>query len=239
MVHTHSDPIYPFRVRCIFCNISNGSEFANYLAPGGVETQDRSDLKPDGPLAFKNRLTGVRVMALVIPSGHPSQEQLWTDRDLYTPLIPHAIALGRELTIDSVPEGTAPEGFRTISNFGRIAHQSQDHAHVHVISRPDAEPMPEVVLDASPLESSNDHVLVEHAQVISAPWSVRITLAGVTTQEAMWTDQRLPDLIDTTIALAEKQSPEGYRIAAEFLPTDGLGPAGLFILGGGQLDLYA
>ena len=91
----------------------------------------------------------------------------------------------------------------------------------------------------SPLESSNDHVLVEHAQVISAPWSVRITLAGVTTQEAMWTDQRLPDLIDTTIALAEKQSPEGYRIAAEFLPTDGLGPAGLFILGGGQLDLYA
>ncbi|MBT3942368.1 MAG: hypothetical protein HOC77_12920 [Chloroflexi bacterium] len=230
---------YPFRDGCVFCKISEGNEPARYLAPDGVETEDRSGVSGDGPLAFRNRLTWLRVMALVVPPGHPSQEQMWTDRDLYVPLIPYALALGRELTIDNLPDDTAPEGFRAISNFGRIAHQSQDHAHVHIITRPDYEAMPEVKADAPPLDASSGDIVVESAEVISAPWSVRITLAGITTQEKMWADPRLPDLIDSTIALAEKESPEGYRLAAEFLPVDGLGPAGLFILGGGQLDLYA
>lgn len=234
-----SDPKYPFRDGCVFCKISEGDEPARYIAPGGVETEERSGVSVDGPLAFRNRLTWLRVMTLVVPPGHPSQEQLWTDRDLYTPLIPYALALGRELTIDNVPDGAEPEGFRAISNFGRIAHQSQDHAHVHVITRPDYEPMPEVQEGAEPLDSSKGAVIVEPADVISAPWSVRLRLTGVSTQQEMWADDRLPDLIDLTIALAEEQSPEGYRLAAEFLPTREMGAAGLFILGGGQLDLYA
>jgi diadenosine tetraphosphate (Ap4A) HIT family hydrolase len=230
---------YPLRDGCVFCKISSGDEPAKYLAPGGIESENRSDLDAEGPLAFRNRLTWVRVMALVVPPGHPSQEQFWGDRELYVPLILYALALGRELTIDNVPDDVAPEGFRAISNFGRIAHQSQDHAHVHVIARPDYEPMPAVVEDTAPLDTSSGEVIVEPAEVLSAPWSVRLTLAGTTTQEQMWADKRIPDLVDAAVILAEDESPEGFRFAAEFLPEPGMGPAGLYILGGGQLDLYA
>ncbi|MDP6824184.1 MAG: hypothetical protein QF554_12935 [Dehalococcoidia bacterium] len=234
-----SERQYPLRDGCVFCKISSGDEPARYISPGGIETEDRSELAADGPLAFRNRLTWLRMMALVVPPGHPSQEQLWTDRNLYVPLIPYALALGRELTIDNVPEDVVPEGFRAISNFGRIAHQSQDHAHVHIIARPDYEPMPVVKEGATPLEASTHDVIIEPAEVLSAPWSVRFVLSGVTTQEEMWADARLPDLVDATITLAEQESPEGYRLAAEFLPEEGMGAAGLYILGGGQLDLYA
>ncbi len=230
---------YPFRDGCVFCNISEGNEPARYIAPDSVESEERTAVNTDGPLAFRNRLTWLRVMVLVVPPGHPSQEQLWGDRDLYVPLLPYAVALGRELTIDNVPDDVTPEGFRAISNFGRIAHQSQDHAHVHVIARPDYEPMPTTTEGASPLDASTDDVIVEPAEVLSAPWSVRFTLSGVNTQEEMWSDERLPDLVDAAITLAEEQSPEGFRFAAEFMPEVGLGAPGLYILGGGQLDLYA
>lgn len=230
---------YPLRDGCVFCKISSGDEHAKYLAPGGIESEIRSEMDADGPLAFRNRLTWLRMMALVIPSGHPSQEQLWGDRELYIPLIPYALELGRELTIDNVPDDVTPEGFRAISNFGRIAHQSQDHAHVHVISRPDYEPMPQVIERAAPLETSSGDVIVKPAEVLSAPWSVRLTLSDTTTQQQMWADERMPDLVDAAVLLAEDQSPEGFRFAAEFLPEHGMGPAGLYILGGGQLDLYA
>ena len=55
----------------------------------------------------------------------------------------------------------------------------------------------------------------------------------------MWADERFLGLIDTAVNLAEEESPEGYRFAADFTPEDGMGAAGLYILGGGQLDLYA
>lgn len=230
---------YPLRDGCVFCRISSGDEPARYLAPGGVETEDRSALDADGPLAFRNRLTWVRVMALVVPPGHPSQEELWTDHDLFIPLLRHALAIGRELTIDDVPDGVKPEGFRVISNFGRIAHQSQHHAHVHVIARPDYEPMPVSEEHAPLLPTSNDNVIVQPAEVMSAAWSVRLTLSGARTQGVMWADARFPGLIDAAVTLAEDESPEGYRFAADFAPEDGMGPAGFFILGGGELDLYA
>ena len=209
------------------------------MAPGGIESENRSEMDPYGPLAFRNRLDWLRVMALVVPPGHPSQEQFWGDRELYVPLIPYALSLGRELTIDNVPDDVTPGGFRAISNFGRIAHQSQDHAHVHVISRPDYEPMPKAVEGATPLDTSSGDVIVEPAEVLSAPWSVRLTLSDTATQEQMWADERIADLVDAAVLLAEDESPEGFRFAAEFLPEQGMGPAGLYILGGGQLDLYA
>ncbi|MDA1256406.1 MAG: HIT family protein [Chloroflexi bacterium] len=230
---------YPIRDGCVFCRISSGDEPARYISPGGVETEDRSEVAGDGPLAFRNRLTWVRVMALVIPQGHPSQEELWSDPGLFAPLLRYACGIGRELTIDDVPDKVTPEGFRVVSNFGRIAHQSQHHAHVHVIARPDYEPMPVVDVDAPPHGASSDTVLVEQAQVVSAPWSVRLTLPGAATQEEMWAHGQFPGLVGAAVTLAEDESPEGYRFAADFLPEHGMGPPGFFILGGGQLDLYA
>jgi hypothetical protein len=99
--------------------------------------------------------------------------------------------------------------------------------------------MPEIVEGAAPLGTSSGDVVVEPAEVLSAPWSVRLTLSGTATQEEMWKDERIPDLVDAAVLLAEDESPEGFRFAAEFLPEQGMGPAGLYILGGGQLDLYA
>lgn len=240
---------YPLRDGCVFCRIWSGDEPARYLSPGGVETEDRAAIDADGPLAFRNRLTWLRVMALVVPPGHPSQEELWADHDLIIPLLRHALELGRELTIDEVPEGVTPEGFRVISNFGRIAHQSQHHAHVHVIARPDYEPMPVPVRETDgeveaeggtpPPDALKNDVIVQPAEVVSAAWSVRLTLSGLETQAEMWADERFPGLVDAAVTLAEHESPEGYRFAADFMPEDGMGAAGLYILGGGQLDLYA
>ena len=77
------------------------------------------------------------------------------------------------------------------------------------------------------------------AQGVGAPWGGRLTLSGARSQEEMWADTRFPGLTTAAVTLAEDESPEGYRFAADFTPVTGMGPAGFFILGGGQLDLYA
>jgi diadenosine tetraphosphate (Ap4A) HIT family hydrolase len=60
-------------------------------------------------------------MLLSVPTTHVTQAELWND-------------LGRvgEMAVE-MGEKHCPGGFRLLSNFGRDAMQSQDHAHVHII----------------------------------------------------------------------------------------------------------
>lgn len=94
---------------CVFCEIIAGRE------PAEVLYQD------DEVIVFRNRLRWVPVMLLSVPKKHLTQAELWAD-------------LGRvgQLAVE-MGEKHCPGGFRLVSNFGRDAMQSQEHAHVHVI----------------------------------------------------------------------------------------------------------
>lgn len=94
---------------CIFCEIIAGREPADIL------------YRDDEVIVFRNRLRWAPVMLLSVPIRHLTQSELWQN-------------LGRigEIAVQ-MGERHCPGGFRVLSNFGRDAMQSQDHAHVHVI----------------------------------------------------------------------------------------------------------
>jgi len=94
---------------CVFCEIIAGREAADIL------------YQDDEVVVFRNRLRWAPVMLLSAPTKHLTQAELWTN-------------LGRvgEKAVE-MGEKHCPGGYRLVSNFGRDAMQSQDHAHVHVI----------------------------------------------------------------------------------------------------------
>ncbi|MBM3933463.1 MAG: HIT domain-containing protein [SAR202 cluster bacterium] len=100
------------QAHCVFCEIVAGRE------PARVLYQD------DDILVFRNILTWVPVMLLLIPRKHMSQAELWGSGPLLGRIGELASRLGQE---------HCPGGFRILSNFGHDAMQSQPHGHVHVI----------------------------------------------------------------------------------------------------------
>jgi histidine triad (HIT) family protein len=77
----------------------------------------------DDLLVFRNSLTWVPMMYLVVPKVHMTQAEFWR-----SPLFAKASALAVELG-----ETDAPGGFRLVSNFGEHAAQTQPHGHLHVV----------------------------------------------------------------------------------------------------------
>ena len=94
---------------CVFCEIVARREPAEILH----ETEQ--------VLVFRNVLRWVPVMLLVVPKQHLTQSELWAD---IAEVARVAAEMGRQ---------HSPAGFRLLSNFGGIAMQSQEHAHVHVL----------------------------------------------------------------------------------------------------------
>ena len=97
---------------CTFCGIVAGEVPARVF-------HDEEDF-----MVFQNRLTWVPIMLLVIPKVHMTQQELWRDQ--------YRMARIGELAV-RVGETFCPDGYRILSNFGRLALQSQPHAHVHVV----------------------------------------------------------------------------------------------------------
>ena len=95
---------------CVFCKIIARKEPAEVL------------YEDDDIIVFRNRLKWVPVMLLVVPKQHMQQWQLW--EELMPKAAPIAVKMGEE---------NCPGGFRVLSNFGRDAMQSQEHAHIHVV----------------------------------------------------------------------------------------------------------
>jgi histidine triad (HIT) family protein len=95
---------------CVFCKIVARKEPAEIL------------FEDDDIIVFRNRLKWVPVMLLVAPKQHMQQWQLW--EELMHKAGPIAVKMGEE---------SCPGGFRVLSNFGRDAMQSQEHAHIHVV----------------------------------------------------------------------------------------------------------
>ena len=97
---------------CVFCDIVARRSLAN------VRYED------EDILVFDNQLDWVPIMLLIIPKCHLTQIEFWRHPDLMLKATTIALSLGEDL---------APSGFRVLSNFGKDAEQTQDHAHIHVI----------------------------------------------------------------------------------------------------------
>ena len=184
---------------------------------------------PSSPVVcFHNRLKWERVMLLVVPRNYMTQEQLWRD-DVLQDALRLAVKVGQE---------HCPEGFRVLSNFGRGAHQSQLHAHIHVISG-----LARNIASAQPLgewERHNSIMSLRH-EVSSVPHADLYRDETSSTQFELLTGAGVLAAAEQAIDHAKGFSPGGFRLKANFEMSEqnpGGGKPGLFMLGGGQLDLY-
>jgi histidine triad (HIT) family protein len=96
---------------CDFCGIVSGR------MERSVRYED------DELMVFKNRLTWVPVMYLIVPKRHMTQEEFWTS-DLFPKAAMLAVQIAKE---------DSPEGYRFVSNFGEQAAQTQTHGHLHIL----------------------------------------------------------------------------------------------------------
>jgi histidine triad (HIT) family protein len=105
---------------CLFCKIVRGEIPANKV----YEDEDVlafHDIRPVAPVHF-----------MIVPKTHVAT--------LYEADMTHHKALGKMLALagELARKEGATEGFRTIINNGRVAHQEVYHVHMHVIGGPDS-----------------------------------------------------------------------------------------------------
>jgi len=105
---------------CIFCKIVRGEIPANKAYEDELVLAFH-DIRPQAP-----------VHILVIPKTHVAS--------LYDAQSVHEAPLGRMLAVAGklAREAGAAEGFRTIINNGRVAHQEVYHVHMHVLGGPES-----------------------------------------------------------------------------------------------------
>ena len=105
---------------CIFCKIARGEIPSKKL----YEDEDVfafHDIRPQAPVHF-----------MIIPKVHVAT--------LYDADMTHRGALGSMLALAGTlaRQAGASEGFRTIINTGRVAHQEVYHLHMHVLGGPES-----------------------------------------------------------------------------------------------------
>jgi histidine triad (HIT) family protein len=103
---------------CLFCRIVRG-EIPSRKVYEDEDVFAFHDIRPVAPVHF-----------LLIPKAHFAS--------LYDATPAHQKALGRMLGLagELAKKQGATEGFRTIINNGRVAHQEVYHVHMHVIGGP-------------------------------------------------------------------------------------------------------
>ena len=185
--------------------------------------------KSDAPVVcFHNRLKWERVMLLVVPRAFQTQEQMWQD-DVLQDALRLAVQVGEDL---------CPEGFRVLSNFGRGAHQSQLHAHLHVISG-----IAKNIANAKSAEEwrEDGSLRIQKQEVDAVPHTDLYRDDMSSSQHEFLTGEGAPGAAAAAIAHAKSFSPTGFRLKANYsIEKEGPrgGQPGLFMLGGGQLALY-
>jgi len=210
---------------CAFCSIIAGTTPASWV------------ISPDSTrsvVCFKNRLKWASVMLLIVPVKHMSQTDLWSSDQLLD---------ATRLAIELGDKYCGPDGFRIVSNFGRVAHQSQFHAHIHVISG-SISPIHRArqnlqIVKTVQLESFN----VDKFEIAEQPFLVQISSATPQDQRRLWRSTSILKAAKTGLALSQKLTPVGFRLSASFAAISDLDlsdshSTGLFLLGGGELDNY-
>jgi histidine triad (HIT) family protein len=104
---------------CIFCKIVRGEIPAKKIYDD-AEVMAFHDIRPQAP-----------VHLLIVPKAHIAT--------LYEAEAAHQSALGKMLAVAGrlAREAGAADGFRTIINSGRVAHQEVYHVHMHVLGGPE------------------------------------------------------------------------------------------------------
>ena len=207
---------------CVFCSIIAGDSEAKW------EVSPSSGSKV---ACFHNRLNWGRVMLLIVPTDHLSQREFWTSS---------VLGDAAEMAVEMGDEHCSSEGFRIIANFGLQAHQSQPHAHLHVISG-----------ESNSLRDGNQKsalsvksdISVDEFEITETPFAARIFPTDLQSQRDLWKSDRILEAASTAMEVVKGHSPDGFRLMSSFGPAtpdagSGSNPAGLFLLGGGQLGLY-
>lgn len=166
----------------------------------------------------------------------------------------------------------APQGFRIFCNFGSWGEQTQPHAHLQVhagreldVSRfaPTGEPWPEAVQRfGGPVEETESTLFYDAGPVLEAGrseiWKVTISMGfsgarrvlppfarlavprSGASQWALW--EGLGAMGAEIVELAERESPQGFRLMANFPGQEREGEWGgghVLIVGGHHIGLYA
>ena len=105
---------------CLFCKIVRG-EIASQKVYEDEDVFAFRDIRPLAPVHF-----------MIVPKTHVA--------NLYDADMTHHKALGKMLALagELARKEGATEGFRTIINNGRVAHQEVYHVHMHVIGGPNS-----------------------------------------------------------------------------------------------------
>jgi len=207
---------------CVFCNIVAGDAEASW------EQRPSSNTRV---VCFHNRLKWARVMLLVIPTEHMTQSELWNS---------DALIDAARLTVEMGDRHCGDEGYRAISNFGLQAHQSQTHGHIHVVSGTSRQLQSAIPRGSDEIYGSFS---VAEYEVEETPFAARHQPVGESSQRELWLSDQILEASRQAFVTAERRSPNGFRLMSSFEPgtsetSPGNNPAGLFLLGGGQLGLY-
>jgi len=207
---------------CVFCSIVAGESEAKWeVSPGSGSKV----------ACFHNRLKWVRLMLLIVPIEHMTQREFWTS---------DALTEAAEMAVEMGDAHCSSDGYRVISNFGLQAHQSQSHAHLHVISG-----------ESNSLRDGNQKSVlsvasdfsIDEFDIAETPFAGRIFPADPQSQRDLWKSTRILEAARTAMEVASKHSPDGFRLMSSFGPAASedrpdSNQTGLFLLGGGQLGLY-
>ena len=128
-----------------------------------------------------------------------------------------------------------PEGFRILSNFGAAAHQSQRHAHIHVVSGI-AKNLLLSKIDKT-IDKQQD-IEIREATVQGVKQTTVYWSNNALTQYEFLTTKCILDAAKRAVSTAWKIFPEGFRLQANYGKEIDKKNKGLYLLGGGQLDLY-
>ena len=234
---------------CVFCAIVAG------------DTNARFEVRPDASApgatvaCFHNQLKWARVMLLIVPTQHMTQTEFWSSQVLVD---------AASLAVRMGDQHCADDGYRVISNFGRVAHQSQAHAHMHVVSgtsRQIREARQKTQNSLAPGSvdvvsgnfaggySGGSDLVIDEYDVDEVPFAVQISplpssSESPVTQREFWGSERILLGSQAAQRIGGRYSAEGFRLLSSFDPArtaddpPGLNPASLFLLGGGQLGLY-
>ena len=175
-------------------------------------------------------------MLLIVPMQHLTQHDLWTSDVLID---------AARLTLEMGDKHCGDEGYRAISNFGLQAHQSQPHAHIHIVSGTSKQLQSAV--QKSSLDGSEFTSVAEY-DVYESPFAASIAPSVEMAQRELWGSEQILETSRQALKTTESHSPNGFRLMSSFEPSSasnpdqqheaGENPASLFLLGGGQLGLY-
>lgn len=200
---------------CVFCEILTGNapaQWVNKPSDDGVAIS-----------CFHNRLKWAETMLLIVPNEHLTQKKYWKSNLIFD-AIQLAIKLGDKFCRHS--------GFRIISNFGKAAHQSQNHGHLHMISGTPQQKgtSQEKYLDwigeigYKTIFQNNDNEILF------------MKIGNFESNREMWSSMKIKGLLDHAVLAGEKNFEKGFRIETYF-EYDVTSPS-LYLTGGSKIPLY-